>query len=283
MAKKHLFFLFLTFFAFETVHGQGYVSFSSESLYQGDAFLIKSEKEANTAVFISKTFQFAKTETGDWVAFIGIGAKKTPGIYTLTINFSDGTKYAKKIKIAKKNFIQTKLLITNDLAQKGYTAKSIANDTSITSKVFYKSLSYYSPSAFFSKPFIFPLLEIKDVGAYGNIRKGGGISLQHLGTDLEAKEGTSVFASNDGVVCFEGKLENYGNTIVINHGFGIFSLYLHLSEFKISLAQIVKRGDVIALSGNTGYSIEPHLHFSVHIRGESIDPLMFVEDSMNIK
>jgi murein DD-endopeptidase MepM/ murein hydrolase activator NlpD len=98
-----------------------------------------------------------------------------------------------------------------------------------------------------------------------------------LGVDLEAKEGDPVFSINDGVVRFSKELPNYGKTIIIDHGLGIFSLYLHLKEFKVSEGEKVKKGEIIALSGNTGYSISPHLHFSVKINGKSVDPLRFID------
>jgi murein DD-endopeptidase MepM/ murein hydrolase activator NlpD len=119
-----------------------------------------------------------------------------------------------------------------------------------------------------------------NVGAFGNIRKSGDVSLQHLGVDLDANTGTPVYAINDGKVTgvLEG-LINYGNTVIIDHGLGIFSLYLHLDEFKVSLGQTVKKDDVIGLSGNTGYSIAPHLHFSIKLNGASVDPVKFINSA----
>ena len=98
-----------------------------------------------------------------------------------------------------------------------------------------------------------------------------------MGVDLEADIGTPIYAINGGIVRLSQELTNYGKTIVIDHGSGIFSLYLHIDEFKISEGKEVKRGDIIALSGNTGYSIAPHLHFGVKINGASVDPLRFIE------
>ncbi|TSD01862.1 MAG: peptidase M23, partial [Parcubacteria group bacterium Athens0714_26] len=69
----------------------------------------------------------------------------------------------------------------------------------------------------------------------------------------------------------------YGKTLIIDHGLGIFSLYLHLDEFKVLNGKGVKRGELVGLSGNTGYSISPHLHFSIKANGASVDPLKFIE------
>jgi len=65
--------------------------------------------------------------------------------------------------------------------------------------------------------------------------------------------------------------------VVIDHGLGIYSLYLHLSEINVSVGQLVERGKVIGLVGSTGYSLEPHLHFSLKVNGASVEPLGFID------
>jgi murein DD-endopeptidase MepM/ murein hydrolase activator NlpD len=102
--------------------------------------------------------------------------------------------------------------------------------------------------------------------------------LRHLGVDLEAPLNTPVYAINDGIVKFAQNLSTYGKTIIIDHGFGIYSLYLHLNDFKVKENERVKRGEVIGLSGNTGYSLSPHLHFSIKIQGITVEPLNFIEE-----
>jgi murein DD-endopeptidase MepM/ murein hydrolase activator NlpD len=99
---------------------------------------------------------------------------------------------------------------------------------------------------------------------------------------LDAQTGTKVYAVNDGKVVLTYDFIDYGKTIVIDHGLGIFSLYLHLDKFNSQEGQKVKQGDVIAYSGNTGYSIAPHLHFSIKLNGASVDPLNFIEITKNL-
>jgi len=143
--------------------------------------------------------------------------------------------------------------------------------------VIYQILEIYIPTSYFDKSFTYPLNKIKVVGAYENIRKKGEIQLQHLGVDLDVEVGTPVYAVNDGVVCFTEDLINYGKTLIIDHGLGIYSLYLHLSSFNTEKDQKVKMDDIIGFSGNTGYSIAPHLHFSIKVNGASVDPLRFIK------
>ena len=95
----------------------------------------------------------------------------------------------------------------------------------------------------------------------------------HTGIDLRASTGTKVYAANKGTVTTSGYSSAWGNYIIINHGGGYTTLYAHLSRRNVSKGATVKQGDVIGLSGNTGYSTGPHLHFEINKNGSSYDPL----------
>ncbi|MBQ4578641.1 MAG: peptidoglycan DD-metalloendopeptidase family protein [Clostridia bacterium] len=95
----------------------------------------------------------------------------------------------------------------------------------------------------------------------------------HTGIDLRASTGTKVYAANKGTVTTSGYSSAWGNYIIINHGGGYTTLYAHLSRRNVSKGAAVKQGDVIGLSGNTGYSTGPHLHFEINKNGKSYDPL----------
>jgi len=73
----------------------------------------------------------------------------------------------------------------------------------------------------------------------------------------------------------------YGNMIMIDHGFGYRTRYAHLSEIKVKPGDMVKRGQPIALMGNTGKSTGPHLHYEVHHKGHAVDPINFFSDDIN--
>ena len=95
----------------------------------------------------------------------------------------------------------------------------------------------------------------------------------HTGIDLRASTGTKVYAANKGTVTTSGYSSAWGHYIIINHGGGYTTLYAHLSRRNVSKGATVKQGDVIGLSGNTGYSTGPHLHFEINKNGSSYDPL----------
>ena len=89
----------------------------------------------------------------------------------------------------------------------------------------------------------------------------------HEGMDFSAPVGTDIFATGNGTVTYSGWRQGYGETIEIDHGFNYATLYAHCSKRMVKVGQKVKRGDVIALVGNTGKSTGPHLHYEVHFNG----------------
>ena len=258
--------------------------FSSTELEQGDTLIILAENISENDEIIGKfdnqLFDFFPINpVGKKVALLGIDAKKVPGDYSLSIFLSDELLIEKVIKVSKSDFYITKIIITPELEEKGFTASNISENISTKEAIIiYNIIKNYSPKAYFNQAFIYPLDEIVDVGAFGNIRKDNGVTIQHLGVDLDAIEGTPVYAINDGQVVFVEELTVFGKTIIIDHGLGIYSLYLHLSEFNVSEKELLSKGEIIGFSGNTGWSTGPHLHLSIKINGASVDPLKFISN-----
>lgn len=98
----------------------------------------------------------------------------------------------------------------------------------------------------------------------------------HTGTDIGAHMSTPVHAPADGVVVYEGRHGGYGNMLMVQHSQTMTTVYGHLKSFIAKKGQTVKRGQVIALSDNTGWSTGPHLHFEVRINGTAKNPLLYL-------
>jgi murein DD-endopeptidase MepM/ murein hydrolase activator NlpD len=94
----------------------------------------------------------------------------------------------------------------------------------------------------------------------------------HSGLDIGAPIGTPVKAPAPGTVVFAGQHSEYGVTLIIDHGNDTKSLYGHLTKLQVTLNQRVQRGDVVALSGNTGRSSGPHLHYEIQVKGQAVNP-----------
>ncbi len=102
------------------------------------------------------------------------------------------------------------------------------------------------------------------------------IARPHEGIDVTAPMGTPIEAPAAGVVRDAGWEAGYGNTIVIDHGFGTVTKFAHASKIMVREGQRVSRGQRIALVGNTGLATGPHLHYEVHVNGRPVDPLRYV-------
>jgi murein DD-endopeptidase MepM/ murein hydrolase activator NlpD len=100
---------------------------------------------------------------------------------------------------------------------------------------------------------------------------------KHAGLDFAVKTGTAVAATASGLVAFAGWDEYLGNLVIIDHGNGYQSIYGHNKNLLVEEGDNVLKGDVIALSGNTGHSTAPHLHYEVRKDGVPVDPTLFLE------
>lgn len=107
-------------------------------------------------------------------------------------------------------------------------------------------------------------------------RPTAGASTNHKGVDWATATGTAVLASNGGTVTKAGWGNGYGYVIYIDHSDGKQTRYAHLSKILVYVGQKVKQGDKIALSGNTGVSTGPHVHFEILIKGKQVNPLNYV-------
>jgi murein DD-endopeptidase MepM/ murein hydrolase activator NlpD len=104
---------------------------------------------------------------------------------------------------------------------------------------------------------------------YGDVRL-------HAGVDFRGSTGDQVLAAGSGTVLYAGVKSGYGNTIIIDHGGSLATLYAHQSALLVSTGATVKRGQVIGAVGSTGLSTGPHLHFEVRVDGAPVDPLGYL-------
>lgn len=110
------------------------------------------------------------------------------------------------------------------------------------------------------------------------------ILMFHYGIDFKVKNGTPIFCTGDGIIeTIKYSNEGYGNYIIINHGYGYKSLYAHLSKINIKRGQEVCKNDVIALSGNSGLSTGPHLHYEVIKDEIRVNPINYFSNDLSVE
>lgn len=98
----------------------------------------------------------------------------------------------------------------------------------------------------------------------------------HPGIDIAVDYGTPVRAAGKGVITYAGWISGYGKAVIIDHGYGITSVYGHNSQLLVKVGQSVNRGDIIAKSGDTGRSTGPHVHFEVRVNGNPVSPMTYL-------
>ncbi len=108
-----------------------------------------------------------------------------------------------------------------------------------------------------------------------------GIAKMHSGLDFTAPQGTPIYATGNGVVTEATFGNGNGNHVIIDHGYGYETVYMHMVRIKAVGGQHVKRGEVIGWVGSTGASTGPHCHYEVHINGTPVDPVYFFYNDLN--
>lgn len=123
-----------------------------------------------------------------------------------------------------------------------------------------------------------PPLDSKIVSRFASPRTlPNGRSYHHTGVDLRAASGTPIMAMAMGRVSYANPMIVPGNVVVLNHGGGLFSRYMHLSKIKVKEGDVVKAGEIVGLSGATGRVEAPHLHWEVIWKGNHADPFHFLQ------
>jgi hypothetical protein len=135
------------------------------------------------------------------------------------------------------------------------------------------TFAQFTAQKLWSGPFIWPVAGAI-VSPFGIRRSynSGPVSSFHQGIDLAADEGVPVVAGNSGRVAYVGSGPTHGNSVLIDHGGGVFSGYCHLSAFNVQVGQMVNKGDLVGLVGSTGMATGPHVHWEIIVRGVPVDP-----------
>src|SRR5579864_1594559 len=219
-----------------------------------------------------------------WFALAGVGFETSPGKYNLELTAERGASkppltLSRSFTVGRAKYpkIQVKLTVEGKFTEPSpEQLKQIDEDQKIKQDY----LNRVTPEREWEGRFTAPAdAAISDV--YGSQRIFNGKAQRpHFGLDFRVPTGTPVEAMNDGTVLLARPLYFEGNCVVLDHGQGFLTLYLHLSEFKVKEGDTVKRGQVIGLSGGTGRATGPHLHVAVRWQGTYLDPASLMRLSL---
>lgn len=250
-----------------------------QTVIQGEPAMVTVENislaEINRITFDGKPINFFLYKTKP-TAFIPIDLKHKAGNYKIEAELFNGKILSKTLTVNERPKLEASLGIPEKLG--GNTPQAQKQVVSSLSQENAKLNSLYTgKKSFWTEKFRFPLATQVITDPYGYSRLTGSYVISHKGTDFRAKEGTRVNAMNRGVVRFARETKVYGKTVVVDHGLGLMTFYMHLSKINVNEGELVLPGQLIGLSGKTGYAEAPHLHVSVRINNVSIDPMKFME------
>lgn len=206
-------------------------------------------------------------------AVLGVDLNTNPGSYPLEITVR-GEKILKDILISKKKYPVQRLTLPEGMVVLSPENEArVARDQKKTAAIWpVDSLRIWRGR------FIDPLPG-KEVGTPFGVRRiiNKIPKNSHSGVDITADEGEPVLAPNDGVAVLVDDQFYSGNSVILDHGQGIYTMFFHLSKTNVRIGQAVMKGDVIAFVGSTGRSTGAHLHWGVRMQGAKVDPLALIK------
>lgn len=208
---------------------------------------------------------------GQYVALQGVHVMTDPGPYMLTINgtLADGSSFSfsQPVRVESGGYEQERITVDPSFLESEVDNAEIAFISGITSPVTSERLW----AGYFEKPTPF---EIYINSFFGTRRSynGSDYTYFHSGIDFGGGQGAEVIAPALGRVVFAGKLEIRGNATIIDHGWGIYTGYLHQSEIYVQVGDLISPGQLIGRVGNTGRSSGAHLHWEVWAGGVQVEP-----------
>jgi murein DD-endopeptidase MepM/ murein hydrolase activator NlpD len=235
-----------------------------------------------TATWFGHQIDFFRSgSSGTWYGLAGVPVETAAGHYPLKV--TEGLPGGKSAEIVRMVSVGRAVYpkITVKVAKK-FTEpnpeelRQINADKEVKQRI----LATQTAEKLWSGNFVAPVSSpVSDV--FGTARVfNNEVQSRHLGLDFAAPAGTSVHAVNRGTVILARELYFEGGFVVIDHGQGLMSLYLHLSEFKVKEGEEVDTGQVIALSGGSGRATGPHLHLAIRWQGVYLNPAMLLKLTM---
>jgi murein DD-endopeptidase MepM/ murein hydrolase activator NlpD len=258
---------------------EGSIEFKPTSLVQGGTAVVYLNESASSATLRFNDKQYPMLHDGKrWWAIVGVNAVTPAGVVAASITYTPTGKQnsitvAASISVMKRDFPTENIDLDDSLA--GLADKSLQDAETAQRQGIY---SGFTAQRLWSGPFLPPIQsEITDIYGVSRSYNGGPIVDFHRGTSFAGNTGDPVTASANGKVAFAGTLKIRGDTVIIDHGAGVFTAYLHLSRMDVKEGQLVKAGDQIGEVGATGLVTGPHLQWEVIVRGVEVDGRLWLQ------
>jgi murein DD-endopeptidase MepM/ murein hydrolase activator NlpD len=212
---------------------------------------------------------FGKHVTG---GLIGIDLDTKPGSYSVRIETPDGRVATRSLPVLPKEFPVRRLRVAPAFVEPpAEELDRITRELKTTEGIFHTTTARK-----WNGPFLLPVDGVPTSNFGSRTFFNGRRRSPHAGVDFMAGRGVPIRAANAGLVALAAPLYFTGNTVIIDYGSGLYSLFAHLSEFRVKIGDTVSPETVIGLVGDTGRVTGAHLHWSVRLQGARVDPLSLV-------
>jgi murein DD-endopeptidase MepM/ murein hydrolase activator NlpD len=247
------------------------------SAAQGEALEIAIPHEPGLAAVYAEWNEqrvpFVRDEAR-WLTVIGVDLDAAAGEHALVVERDFGVdgrrSTAAQVEVTAKQFPTTELTV-----EPGYVDLSPENQERAAREARETAAIYatITPERYWTEPFAVPIPGTTSGNNFGHRRVFNGEGRDpHSGADLRATTGTPIHAANRGRVVLAKDLFFSGNAVFIDHGLGVYSVYLHLSEIRVVPGEMVEKGTLLGLAGATGRVTGPHLHWGVRVQNARVDP-----------
>ena len=242
-----------------------------------------SRMESLSGTWLGHKIEFSfDSSSKTWFTLAGVSLETAPGSYALELTGSRAGANAKspeltfsrKFAVARAKYPKVELTVSKQFTEPNPDQVKQIDEDQKTKKDY---LNRVTPDREWSGKFDAPAdAAISDV--FGTQRVfNGKTQSSHLGLDFRVPSGTPVDAMNQGTVLLARPLYFEGNCVVVDHGQGLLTIYMHLSQFAVKEGDRVKRGQQVGLSGGTGRATGPHLHVAVRWQGTYLDPARLMQ------
>ena len=266
-----------------TVTPAPHAALSGATLAQGGTIVVRVEPPGSaasaSASFRGHDYPLIEDEGGFW-AVIGAANDADTGKDAISVTLFDtagdvAQTFPLSVNVITTTYPVEYITVPPEGTPNGLrSADEVQQELTIRARVY----AQFTPEKLWSGPLILPS-NGPFTTRFGTMRSynGGPPSLHHSGTDFAADEGTPVIAAAAGRVAFAGMLTVRGNSVIIDHGAGVFTAYHHLSRIDVSEGAYVAQGEQVGAVGMTGLATGPHLHWELVVGGVNVDPVLWTK------
>ncbi len=262
-------------------------------VYQGGVLVVRIPDDLKDKDLQLYAFDELHTFNKNGLAFVGVGVDRAPGRYILYLVETSAEK------LSTYGFFYTHVeVLEKDFGMPWYAGPAgrpnqrVREQRQREEQIKNDAYALANPEDDYTRgPFVMPLENVEETDSFGTLRLYGSRNrrtktvkieskVPHGGVDLRARTPLPVLAINSGKILLARNFPlrgTEGNMLIIDHGSGILSLYLHLSRFGVKVGETIVKGQVVAQTGATPRGTPPHLHFMIKVRGVNVDPLEFIK------